>query len=157
MKNTSNINSIIRYSLAFGLAQFIWAPLQAETPAPAKQKTVMENKSTEPVHAMTVSDKHATHSQQAMMQQHQAMIADMKAQDAELATRITEMNKAPADKKLTLMAGIITSMAEQRAAMNTRMSEMQEQMMKSSNALQPVDVDTYSKVPKTKELGINDK
>lgn len=54
------------------------------------------------------------------------MMEDMKAQDAEL----TEMNSAPEDKKMSLMAAVITHMVEQRIAMDARMEKMQEERMK---------------------------
>ena len=42
---------------------------------------------------------------------------------------LSAMNSAPDDKKLTLLAAIVTHMVEQRSAMNARMEKMQGQMM----------------------------
>jgi uncharacterized protein (DUF2336 family) len=54
---------------------------------------------------------------------------DMKAQDAELTEQLIRMNSAPEDKKLGLIAAVVTRMVEQRTAMNARMAKMQEEMM----------------------------
>ena len=58
-----------------------------------------------------------------------AMMAEMKAQDAELTGQITEMNRAPADKKLDLMAAVLTQMAAQRRTAYLRMENMRGEMM----------------------------
>ena len=66
---------------------------------------------------------------QTMKEQKEKLMADMKAQDAELAGEVATMNSAAEDKKLDLMAAIVTHMVEQRTAMNVRMEKMHEQMM----------------------------
>ena len=67
---------------------------------------------------------------QEMKAQKQKMAAEMKAQDAELVARVAEMNGAPEGNQLTLLAAIVTQMADQRATMHVKMAEMQENMMK---------------------------
>jgi hypothetical protein len=57
------------------------------------------------------------------------MMADMKAQDAELTAQVAKMNKAPKNEKVTLMAALLTSMVEQRTAMHAGMEKMQGEMM----------------------------
>lgn len=57
------------------------------------------------------------------------MMADMKAQDAELTAQVAKMNKAPKNEKVTLMAAVLTSMVEQRTAMHAGMEKMQGKMM----------------------------
>jgi len=57
------------------------------------------------------------------------MIADMKAQDAELTAQVAKMNKAPKNEKVMLMAAVLTSMVEYRTAMHARMEKMQGEMM----------------------------
>jgi sporulation protein YlmC with PRC-barrel domain len=59
----------------------------------------------------------------------QKMWDDLKAEDAALTKRVTEMNSASADKKMTLMTALITRMVEQRASTNARMEKMQDDMM----------------------------
>jgi hypothetical protein len=57
-----------------------------------------------------------------------AMMAEMKAQDDQLTGQITEMNRAPADKKF-LMAAVLTQMAAQRTTAYLRMENMRGEMM----------------------------
>ncbi len=54
---------------------------------------------------------------------------EMKAQDAQLAAEVARMNGAPEDKKVGIMADIITKLVEQRAAMNARMEQAHGHMM----------------------------
>ena len=122
MKNQSHSNLLVRSSLALTLALVLWVPVQAQSAAPAEGKMMTDSKMTEPHHGMTES-------QQAMMQRHQAMMADLKAEDAELAAQVAKMNSAPADKKLDLLAAIVTRLVEQRTAMNARMGMMRGEMM----------------------------
>ena len=58
------------------------------------------------------------------------MMAEMKAQDAELTAQIARMNSATREAKLDLMAEILTKMVDQRTAMNARMEQMHGEMMK---------------------------
>jgi len=65
-----------------------------------------------------------------MKMDHQTMMADMKAQNEALTAQVAEMNSAPADKKLDLLAALVTKLVEQRTAMGARMEKMQSEMMK---------------------------
>ena len=58
------------------------------------------------------------------------MMAEMKAQDAELTAQIARMNSATREAKLDMMAEILTKMVDQRTAMNARMEQMHGEMMK---------------------------
>jgi hypothetical protein len=58
------------------------------------------------------------------------MMAEMKAQDAELTAQVARMNSASKEAKVDLMAEIVTKMVEQRTAMNARMEQMHGEMMK---------------------------
>ena len=64
-----------------------------------------------------------------MVKMKKKMMADMKAQDAELTAQVAKMNKAPKNEKVMLMAAVLTSMVEQRTAMHARMEKMQGEMM----------------------------
>ncbi len=66
---------------------------------------------------------------QQMKEKKQELMADMKAQDAELTKAVAKINNAPEDQKMGLMAALITSMVEQRTDMHTRKAKMQEEMM----------------------------
>ncbi len=58
------------------------------------------------------------------------MMAEMKAQDAELTAQVARMNSATKEAKMDLMAEIVTKMVAQRTAMNARMEQMHGEMMK---------------------------
>ena len=66
---------------------------------------------------------------QAIMEQKQKIMAEMKAQDAELVAQVSKMNGAVEGKKLDLLAAVVTNMVEQRTAMNMRMGKMENEMM----------------------------
>ena len=55
---------------------------------------------------------------QEMKVQKQKMKEDMKAQDARLTEQVTKMNGAPENRKLDLMAAVVTQTVEQRTAMH---------------------------------------
>ena len=84
---------------------------------------------TEPMRGGMMMDGPKGEMQQAMRQRHQALMAEMKTQDDELTALVTKMNKATKDKKVDLLASIVTRMVEQRATMNQRMMKMQDEMM----------------------------
>lgn len=64
----------------------------------------------------------------SMKDQQQKMMAEMKADDVELTAQIAKMNSAPKDKKVDLLAAVVTRMAEQRVAASVRMEKMHEAM-----------------------------
>jgi hypothetical protein len=116
MKKQTNTNLIIRSSLALALALAIWVPVQARSAEPAVGKMMM-------------TETNMMERCQAMKEQKEKMMADMKAQDAELTEQLTKMNSAPEDKKMGLMAAVITHMVEQRITMDARKAKMEEEMM----------------------------
>ena len=115
MKKQTHKNLLIRFSLALTLALAIWSPVQSQSAEHAEGKKLMEGKMME--------------SCQAMKEQKQKMMVEMKAQDTELTEQLAKMNRAPDDKKVGLMAGIVTQMVEQRIAMNASTAKMEEAMM----------------------------
>lgn len=130
MKNQTNAKLAIRSSLALILAVAIWPPALVRSAEPE-------------VGMMTETNMMPRAG--AMKEQRQKMMAELKAQDEKLNTQIKEMNRAPADKKLDLMAVIVTLMADQRTARNAHMGMIQPAMMPSqpagmkSGANQPMD------------------
>lgn len=93
---------------------------------------------------------------QAMMAEKQKLMADMKAQDAELTKEVAQMNSAPADKKMNLMAAVITRMVEQRTSMNMRMEKMQEAMMQHMMQHMQMGQESMSQCPMMKGMrGMN--
>ncbi|MHB8899038.1 MAG: hypothetical protein ACYC6Y_09855 [Thermoguttaceae bacterium] len=113
MKTHTKVNLVICSSLALALA--IWSPIQLQAAEPAEEKMM---------------DGTMMESCQKMKDQKQKMMADMKAQDAKLTEDVAKMNSAPEDKKMSLMAAVITRMVERQTAMHARMPKMQEEMMK---------------------------
>ena len=124
MKHQNNLNLVIRSSLVLALAVALWSPVQVRSAEPADGKMMMGGK--------MMSETNMMQRSEAMQEQRGKMAADLKAQDAQLAGQIYEMNHAAADKKLDLMAAIVTQMAAQRTAMNARMETMHEAMVKNT-------------------------
>ena len=96
------------FALAFTLA--IWVPAQSASSEPADQKPMTEERMKGCCGAMK------THMGK--------MKAEVKAQDDELTTHVAKMNAAPDDKKVDLMAGVITHMAQERIVMNAHMDQL---------------------------------
>ena len=92
---------------------------------------------------------------QKMKVQKQKLKEDLKAQDAQLAEQIAKMNSAPEDKKVGLMAAVVTLMAEQRIAMNTRKAKMEEGMMQHTMQHMQMGKESISQCPMMK--GMKDK
>src|ERR1019366_4189784 len=121
MKHQTHTNLVIRSSLALAMALAIWSPVQARSAEPADGKVMAEGK-------MMMESK-MTERCQAMKEQKAKMMADMKAQDADLTEQLTKMNNAPEDKKMGMMAAVLTHMVEQRITMDARKAKMDEEMM----------------------------
>ena len=95
---------------------------------------------------------------QEMMEQRQKMMEDIKAQDAQLTEQVAEMNSAPEDKKMSLMAAVITHMVEQRIAMDARKAKMEEEMMKHMMEHMQMGKESMSQCPMMKGIkGMDDK
>ena len=140
MKKQTHTNILIRSSLALALALAlaIWSPVQSQSAEPAEGKMMTEAKMMEQC--------------QEMKGQKQKMKEDMKAQDAELTKQIAKMNHAPKDKKMDLMAAVITHMVEQRIAMDARKAKMEEEMMHHMMQHMQMGKESMSKCPMMKEM-----
>jgi len=138
MKNQTETNLVIRSSLALVLALAIWSPVQTRSAEPAGGKNMTEAKMMERC--------------QEMMEQKQKMKEDMKAQDAELTEELTKMNSAPEDKKMGLMAAILTHMVEQRITMDARKAKMEEEMMKHMMQHMQIGKESISQCPMMKGM-----
>lgn len=115
MKNQTTMNLIIRSSIALALALAIGPLVQAQSVEPTKAKNMAET---------TMMERC-----QEMMKKKQKLEEDIKAQDAQLIEQLREMNRAPEDKKVDLMAAVLTQMVEQRITMDARKAKMEEEMM----------------------------
>ncbi|WP_304819742.1 hypothetical protein [Candidatus Binatus sp.] len=90
---------------------------------------------------------------QEMKEQKQKMQEDIKAQDAQLTEELTEMNRAPEDKKVGLMAAVVTHMGEQRIAMDARRAEMEEKMMQHMMQHMQMGKESMPQCPMMKGMG----
>jgi hypothetical protein len=139
MKNQMNTSRIFRrasFALAFVLT--IWSPVQILSAAPDGDKKMTEGKMMECC--------------KEMKEQKQLMLADMKAQDTEIAVQVATMNSAPEDKKVGLIAAVVTKMTEQRAAMTVRMEKMQGNMVKHMMQHMQMGKDSMSQCPMMKDM-----
>ncbi len=85
MKSQTNLNLAICFSLALALALVIWSPVPLRAQEPAKGKVMPEANMME----------HC----QKMKEHKQKMMADMKAQDAELTEAVAKMNRRQRTKR----------------------------------------------------------
>jgi len=143
MKNQRNTNLVIRSSIALALALAIWSP----SPVQAQAVTSVEEKKK----MMMMEGKMMARCQE-MKEQKQIMKEAMKAQDAELTEQIAKMNRAPEDKKLGLMADVITRMVEQRISMDARKAKMEEEMMKHMMQHMQTGKESMSQCPMMKGM-----
>jgi type II secretory pathway component PulM len=89
---------------------------------------------------------------QEMKEQKQKMMAEMKAQDAELTAQVAEMNSAPEDRKVGLMAAVVTKMVEQRITTDARKAKMEEEMMQHMMQHMQMGKESMSKCPMMKDM-----
>src|SRR5664279_769361 len=115
MKNQTNTQLVVCSSLALILALALCSPIQAQSAQTAEEKT--------PTAAAMMERC------QEMKEQKQKLKEDMKAQDAQLTEQLANMNRAPEDKQMGLMAGVLTHMVQQRIAMDARKAKMEDEMM----------------------------
>ena len=92
MKNQTNTKLIVRSSLALALALAVWSPAQAQSAEPAKAGNMTKAK---------------------MIKHCQEMKKDGKAQDDRPTGQLSEMNRAPEDKKMGLMATVLTHLGKE--------------------------------------------
>jgi len=138
MKKQTKTNLALRFSVALAMALAIWSPVHAQSEEPAEGKMMMKGKMMQGC--------------QAMKEQKEKMMAEMKAQDTELTEQLAKMNSAPVEKKLDLMAGVVTHMVEQRTAMDAQMAKMEEQMMKHMMQHMQMGKESMSQCPMMKDM-----
>ena len=91
------------------------------------------------------------------MQAHKKqMMADMKTEDTALSEQVAQMNSAADDKKLALLAALVTRMAEQRIAKNAHMAAMGDKMMKHMMQHMQMGKESMQGCPMMKEMGMHD-
>lgn len=120
MKQRTKTDFVFHSSFVVALALTICSPINAQSAQPKQEKGVMEMSNQEPGMMERCRE---------MKEQKQMMMEELKAQDAQLTAQVATMNSAPADKKMELMAGIVTRMIEQRITRDERKARMGEKMM----------------------------
>ncbi len=151
MQKRTNMDLLIRSSLALVLALAI-GNLSACAehrlgPGPAVVSPA-QSQSAETAEGKNMAEAKMMERCREMKEQKQKMMEDMKAQDAELTEQIAKMNSAPKDKKMSLMAAVITRMVEQRIIMDARKAKMEEEMMKHMQ----MGKESMSQCPMMKEM-----
>lgn len=89
----------------------------------------VQARSAEPVEIGKMTEAKMMEFCQEMKVQKETMMAELKAQDTELTEQVARMNSSPENKKMELMAAVVTNMVKQRTAVNTRMEKMQKKIM----------------------------
>ena len=138
MKNQTNTNLAIRSTFAVGLALAVWSPIYAQVTQPTEGKAMTE---------ATMMERC-----QEMKDQKQKLKEDMKAQDAQLTEQLAEMNRAPKDKKVGLMAAALTGMVRQRITTDARKSKMEDEMMQHMMQHMQMGKETMSQCPMMKGM-----
>lgn len=115
MNQYTTTSPFTRTGLAMALAITSLMPIAAI----AKDKPVMPMKD---------GDHTAMPPCKAMMESRKEMHKDMKDQTAALTKQIAKMNAAPQDQKTDLIAACLTTMVEQRTAMDARRAKMSAEM-----------------------------
>ncbi len=160
MNIQTNTNPVIRSGFALALALVTWLPTAATAAAepmkPMKggehQMMLDEADTKQPADGKMMMETNMMQRCQAMKEQKEKMMADMKAQDAELTAQVAKMNSAPADNKLDLIAAVVTRMVEQRIAMNERMEKMRGQMMQHMMQHMQMGKESMSQCPMMKGM-----
>lgn len=112
MKNLRKSNILFGLIFAFGMTMIIWSPAQAQSKEPAMKKDMMKSKVMEQCGEMK--------------ERKQNMMKDMMAQDSLLSEMVVKMNRAPEDKKVLVMADVITYLVEHRVSMIGEKAKMEE-------------------------------
>ena len=91
------------------------------------------------------------------MQAHKKqMMADTKSEDTALSEQVAQMNSAADNKKVALLAALVTRMAEQRIAKHAHMATMDDKMMKHMMQHMQMGKDSMQACPMMKEMSMNE-
>lgn len=144
MKIHTRKNHLIRRGLALAIALAVWSPGQLQSASHMDHEMKMDDKIMEKC--------------EVLKKEKQEMQAKMKAQDAELIAAVATLNNAAQGRKLDLMAGIVTQLVEQRAAMHIQNANMQEKMMKHMMGHMEMAKESIANCPMMKDMkGMDDK
>lgn len=140
MKNQTNTSLVIHSSLALALALLIWSPSQVTSAEGEEEKKTTPNQNC-----------------QIMKDQIMKVMTDTKTQDAQLTTLVAGMNSATQDKKVDLMAAIVTRMSEQQTAMHARKADMEKNMAQHMMGHMEMGKESMSQCPMMKMKGMDEK
>lgn len=132
MKNKTSPIVVTCSSLALASALILWTPVQAQpatatpgsTPSSSVRPSSPSTNTTSPSASGSKAGDRPGAMGHDMRDAHRKMQDQSKAEDAALAAQVAAMNRAPDDRKVALMAAIITTLVDQRAASNARMEAM---------------------------------
>lgn len=139
MKTTINKTPLLRSSIVFAAMIAAWTPASSWSAEPAEGKEMMMES--------TMMEKC-----EEMKKEKQKMQAEMKVQDAELTAAVATMNSAAPDKKLDLVAALVTRLVEQRTAMHAKKAKMEEKMMQHMMGHMEMGKEAMSKCPMMKDM-----
>ena len=139
MKNKTQTSRLVRACFALSVAFSVWSPLRAQSSEPMDMKMKMDDK-------MTAGC-------QEMMAKKEKMMADMKAQDAELTEHVAKMNRATGAEKTTIMAAVVTHMVELRISTDAQKAKMEAAMMAHMMEHMSMGAASMSGCPMMKGMG----
>lgn len=139
MKIKSQTSFLVRSCFALSVALAVWSPLRAQSSEPMDMKMKMDGK-------MMASC-------QEMMGKKDKMMADMKAQDAELTEHVAKMNRATGAEQTSIMAAVITHMLELRITTDARKAKMEKEMMAHMMEHMQMGAASMSGCPMMKGMG----
>ena len=90
---------------------------------------------------------------QAMMAEHEKMMADMKVADQRLDALVTKMNSATGMEKPAVTATVVTEMVTQHRTMRDGMMKMNEDMMHHMMEHMQAGMDSMAMCPMMKSMG----
>lgn len=120
MKTSHGVSAGVVGLLGVGLALVLSGPVVAQV---HQHSNTMSSKKT-----TTTSDPNMMKHCQAMADEHQKMMADMKTMDAELDRLVATMNATTGAPKVDAAAAAISQLAAQRMTMHANMWQMQSGM-----------------------------
>ncbi len=138
LQKHNQTNLIIRSGLALAFALAVCSPVLAQSDKPTEGKELMKSEMMEGCKEMKA--------------QKLKMKEDMKAQNTELTEHVAKMNSAPEDKKIDIMAAVVTHMVEQRIAIDARKAKMEEEMMKHMMQHMQMGKESMAKCPMMKDM-----
>jgi hypothetical protein len=87
-----------------------------------------------------------------IMEQKQQLLTEMTTHDDALVAQVAAMNRAPANQKPELMAAIVTTLVEQRAAHRVQNAAMEKKMMTHMMGHMAMSPDSMASCPMMKDM-----